>query len=246
MNKAGFESWIKNSDLAEYSIGRYVGTPLIIDKWLIEKGFSYPPIYNINTVDIIEEIQEIEEFKVKNRKGGNMYGAALNHYKKFLDYKSELDEDVAELVFTSSIETQLSQIDRERIEVIDTQEEVPERVINRNSSFKRSPKKSAEAIIIANFTCEVNSNHRSFISKRTQENYCEGHHLVPMENQGSYNFSLDIHANIVSLCPNCHRILHHGIKEEKIQILTDLWQNRQDRLQDCGIYITLEELLECY
>jgi len=65
---------------------------------------------------------------------------------------------------------------------------------------------------ISHFTCEVDSNHRSFISKKTRENYCEGHHLVPMGKQSSYNYSLDIHANIVSLCPNCHRILHHGVK----------------------------------
>ena len=67
-------------------------------------------------------------------------------------YKNKLDEDVAELVFTSNIETQLAQIGRKNIEVIDVREEVPEQISSRNSSFKRSSKKSAEAIIIANFT----------------------------------------------------------------------------------------------
>lgn len=248
MNELEFEIWIKESrNLAEYTIKRYVGAPLILDKWLKETGYNYPPIYTINAVSVIGEIQGLEEFKAKNSRGGNMYGAALNHYKKFLAYKeNELKEDTDEIVYNNNVEIELLKIDIKSLQITDYKEQIPKEIVKGTSYFKRNPKKSAEAIAISNFLCEADKSHKSFISKKTGKNYCEGHHLIPISEQKNYNFSLDVHANIVSVCPNCHRILHHGIKEQKAHLLEFLLNERQERLEKCGIFINLENLLEIY
>lgn len=72
----------------------------------------------------------------------------------------------------------------------------------------------------------------------------EAHHLIPIGEQSKFSFSLDVDANIVSLCPNCHRKLHHGkdIKED----LFKLFNARKDLLKKSGIEITFDELLELY
>lgn len=247
MNRIGFKNWMDyTTELSEYSKGRYLGAPVIVDSWLAEWGYAYPSIYSINDIDIINEIKAIDLFRVKNRSGGNMYSAALNHYKSYLIYKSELVEAVEDIEFMNSVETNLTIINRENIDIIDSIEEVPQQTMNNNLAFKRNPKKPAEVIIDANFTCEVDANHNSFISKKTGENYCEGHHLIPMGQQINFNISLDVHANIVSLCPNCHRTLHHGVFEEKMPLLNQLYMIRNERLRTCGINISLEQLNNLY
>lgn len=111
---------------------------------------------------------------------------------------------------------------------------------------KRDPKKGANAKKRAKYLCEVDSNHITFKGSNG-ENYSEAHHLIPMNIQNKFFYSLDVEANIVSLCPTCHNLLHHSInKTEKIKIVTKLYNERIDRLKNCCIYIKLEDLIKIY
>ena len=74
------------------------------------------------------------------------------------------------------------------------------------------PKK---AIILAKYKCEYDDTHMYFTAKTTGENYVEAHHLVPMEFQNQFEKSLDVEANIISLCPLCHKKVHHATFDEK-------------------------------
>ena len=74
----------------------------------------------------------------------------------------------------------------------------------------------------------------SFIANNTDHAYMEGHHLIPMRWQESFNTSLDVYANIVCLCPTCHRLLHFGRDCDKIPVLDKLYYERFDRLQTAG------------
>lgn len=67
--------------------------------------------------------------------------------------------------------------------------------------------------------------------------YMEGHHAIPMKFQDKFNYSIDIYANIVCLCPICHRLLHYGIASEKDKVLNKIYSARADRLAACGIRI---------
>lgn len=96
----------------------------------------------------------------------------------------------------------------------------------------------------ANYNCEVDKKHPSFIRKSNLKNYTEAHHLIPLEFQCEFNHSLDIPDNIVSLCSNCHNQLHYGINKE--EILKKLYEERKEKLKKNKIEITFEQLCKFY
>lgn len=115
-----------------------------------------------------------------------------------------------------------------------------------SDSWPRDPSISKEAIQKANYLCEFDENHKSFISHSTNKNFVEAHHLIPMKKQGFYEFSIDVPGNIVALCPNCHRQIHHGEKQSRIEMLSNLYEKRKNRLDNFGIQTTFNELKKYY
>ena len=100
------------------------------------------------------------------------------------------------------------------------------------------------ALAYAGHICELNCKNELFIRRKGDYYYTEGHHLIPLKYQNDFEHSLDVEANIVSLCPNCHRQLHYGLEnEDKLKMLFD---KRIERLNRCEINISFEELLRMY
>jgi len=52
-----------------------------------------------------------------------------------------------------------------------------------------------------------------------------------MSCQGDFDASLDVHSNIVALCPNCHRAIHNATFEEKKEIIANIFNKRADNLK---------------
>lgn len=117
-------------------------------------------------------------------------------------------------------------------------------VKNRIRSYPRDRKIAIRALKRANFKCEINENHPSFIRKNSNTNYTEPHHLVPMAYQDEFKNSLDVQANIVSLCSNCHNQAHYG--ENAKEIIKELFNLRKKELNKAGITITYDELFKMY
>ena len=118
-----------------------------------------------------------------------------------------------------------------------------------NNNVKVYPRNltyAKKALEEAKFLCEVDNTHESFISKATNQLYVEAHHLIPLEFQEKFSYSLDVPANIVSLCPNCHRKLHFAFIKDKNEILEKLLMDRYDKLKEFGIEISKDELFEIY
>ena len=110
--------------------------------------------------------------------------------------------------------------------------------------YKRNPVKAINALKNADYKCEYCNEHETFIRKGSGLPYTEPHHLVPMKAQKDFNVSLDVENNIVSLCSNCHNLIHYG-KDAEI-IIKELYDARLTELNDAGIIITLAELLKYY
>lgn len=110
--------------------------------------------------------------------------------------------------------------------------------------YKRSAKVSANALNHACYKCEINNDHKTFLRKKDEIPYTEAHHLIPMSQQGNFEFSLDIEENIISLCSNCHNEIHYGKNQN--ELLEKLFNERKDLLKSKGIEINLEELLSFY
>lgn len=118
--------------------------------------------------------------------------------------------------------------------------------VSAHAIYPRDIRKKANAIRKANFLCEISNNHPLFKSRTTHQNYVEGHHLIPLKQWDNFLFSLDVEANIVVLCPHCHRLLHYGDKEEIKPILEQLFIQRKNLLASKGIHLTLEQLYAFY
>lgn len=112
--------------------------------------------------------------------------------------------------------------------------------------WPRDPFLAKQSISQANYKCEYDNSHTSFESEVTEEQYMEAHHLIPMSQQKNFEYTLDTLNNIISLCPNCHKMAHHGNQKSKNKIITFLFNKKIKLLKKSYLDITLDNLLEIY
>ena len=123
--------------------------------------------------------------------------------------------------------------------------EKPEPVLTKgHKTYPRDRGVAANALSHANFKCEIDSEHPTFIRRSSNKEYTESHHLVPMEYSARFEKSLDVEENIVSLCSNCHNEIHYG--RDANELVEKLYFERKAALESVGIVVTIEELLEMY
>ncbi|WP_338542777.1 HNH endonuclease [Paenibacillus tundrae] len=162
---------------------------------------------------------------------------------RFLSY-SDIDEEADD----PSYQKEIANVKvPENLVIIDAPKPKQNKVLS-NSKFKysRDPIVARNAIELANNLCEFNSNHKEFTSFKTGKNYVEAHHLVPMGFQDIVPVSLDVEANIISLCSTCHKKLHHAIFVEKKLLIDTLFNKRISRLKKSKIEISLDQLYSFY
>lgn len=111
---------------------------------------------------------------------------------------------------------------------------------------KHYPRKRSTVLIArkrAGGKCELDNSHNSFIS-RNGETYLECHHLIPMCFQDEFKVSIDVPANVVCLCSECHNKIHYGKDYENT--LKMLLKKRKQQLSICKIDINQESLTAKY
>jgi 5-methylcytosine-specific restriction protein A len=234
MQKELFSNYILEvRGLSLSSSNHYLDSLKKISSFMITLGYDYDSIYGIDSYEELLQLKNSlindDAFKRLNLKGHQMYSAGLNRYIEFsegnsLNNKNNLlsllDEPcpVKPAIFKSEIESER----RDRI------------IVN-------------QVLIASNYECEINKTHKSFISKNTHQEFMEAHHLIPLNMQKEVSNSLDVYSNLICLCPNCHKLLHFGMKEDKQTVIDDLFDYRKERLQDAGLNFgkrEFDELLE--
>jgi 5-methylcytosine-specific restriction protein A len=196
-------------------------------------GYEYDSIYDIDSYEELLQLKNSlmndKEFTRLNLKHHRVYSSGLNRYIAFTEGKLLNDRDellslqdkpcpIKTKIFKSEIESE----GRDRI--------IVKQIIN-----------------VSNYECEINTTHKSFISKKTHHEYMEAHHLIPLNMQKEISTSLDVYSNLICLCPNCHKLLHFGVKEDKSKIIENLYDLRKYRMQDAGLRFgkkEFDELLE--
>lgn len=100
----------------------------------------------------------------------------------------------------------------------------------------------------SNYTCELEmlNGCKYFTSKTTNHNYVEVHHFVPREFRNNFENSVDVLANYITLCPNCHRMIHLATDRERVNIIRYIFNQRKERLNNCGIFVEFKDLLDYY
>ena len=249
MSVKDFAKWLEtHTNVIPYSVKRYSGAIPLIMSELESYGLGNTNLFEINDTNFIDDILNNEIFQVKNRKGNRMYSAALNHFKKYVEYRNEIEYEIAILNEEHSFQSYL-QVSREMDDTLNlsVSRNIPNPVIvNRKGIWRRNPVIARKSLEIASYTCEIDPDHRQFISKFTNENYVEAHHIIPMEYQGEFDNNLDTYANVVSLCMVCHKRLHFDSFENKRELLNILYQMRKAQLSNSGIFISLENLCRIY
>lgn len=116
--------------------------------------------------------------------------------------------------------------------------------------YSKNPLVGKVGIKKADYKCENDELHETFISLHTKHRFMEAHHLIPISQQDimweKYGVNVDCVENIVSLCPNCHRAIHYAVKETKRELVEKLYNLKKTELFAIGLTITLEELFEIY
>jgi hypothetical protein len=100
-----------------------------------------------------------------------------------------------------------------------------------------NPRLGKSAIKHNGFKCIFASDtdpHHTFM-KPDNTPYMEIHHLIPVGQQSNFINKLDTKANLVPVCPLCHRKLHHGKKSDVDMLLAKLFAERSSLLIQSGL-----------
>ncbi|MFW6016747.1 MAG: HNH endonuclease [bacterium] len=120
----------------------------------------------------------------------------------------------------------------------------PKKEVKKKYVYRTNPELKKRAFINDNYECQFDQEHKWFVSSVTGKNYVEGHHLIPMGFQDYFDVSLDVLGNIITLCPLCHKRIHHSLNI--IEIVKRLYQIKKKNLEGYGLFISEKELIDLY
>lgn len=213
---------------SDSSVNHYIGALQTISKYLVDRGKLVSTIYEVDNIGDLEIIREYlyqqPDFVDKNERGRRMYSAGLNNYIRFAEGKE-------------------FEVAGEKTKLLDMTVPIGKKVDTQIKRWQRNQIIKNQAIEIAQYRCEVDTNHVTFIAATSNKPYMEGHHAIPMRAQNNFNVSLDVYANIVCLCPTCHRLLHYGTISKKKEALEQIYLVRNERLQNSGICLKKDQFL---
>lgn len=217
------------------SAGHYLTSVRTAARYLREKGLLNGELFEVESLSKLRKFRDIlygdASFMDQNSIGNNMYSVGLNHFVDFLGLEVG-GAAAAPKVLTND---DLLKLDAP----VDKPMRVPEVVYGWNRD-----RVIVEQVIKADkHQCEIDANHKTFIMRRNDELYLEGHHLIRMEHQDRFEKSLDVYANIIGLCPNCHRQLHLGKYAEIRAIISPIYDRRAERLAKSGLELSRDEFL---
>lgn len=129
-----------------------------------------------------------------------------NELSQIYKIKSELEDDKYVLEVN-----QVSNINSYSLEdILELSKNAPTYIEANVKRYIRNPTIARWALQRANYKCEINPEHETFIKSSDSKPYVEPHHIIPLSEQKNFNLNLDNVENIISLCPNCHRQVHLG------------------------------------
>lgn len=218
-----------------------------------ELGHIYGRYYDIDNLPSIEEIiNDLQSLLLTYKEVvgliGNRSIEQFNDYILLHDDGLYLEDEVSEEEYQLAVQKSVVSKKPQDISEEDKRKDRPEPTVNKSGKKQwiRNAVKASKALMLSNYKCEIDSSHQTFISKSTNMPYVESHHLMPMGRQEDFQYDLDQLANLVSLCPLCHRLIHLGTDDNKEILLRKLYDQRRARLENIGIEISFLELKQVY
>lgn len=231
MEKDLFSNYItKVCGRAKSTANHYVSSLNKVSSFMEVLGYNYDSIYDIDSYEELMQLKDKlfrnKEFMALNKKGDRMYSSGLKKYIAFTEGKLLNDRD-------------------EFLSLLDKPCPIKPTIFNSEIESERRDRIIVNQVLIAsNYKCDIDNTHKSFISKITHQEYMEAHHLIPLNMQNEVATSLDVYSNLICLCPNCHKLLHFGMKEDKSKLIESLYDERKYRMQDAGLHFGKREFDE--
>jgi len=211
------------------TVGHYLTALNNVSAFLKKKGLIHSDIYEVGDLDTLKMLRDIlfadEEFVEYNRRGHRMYSSGLKNYIQFAEGHGFAKEDSRKMLLLDIPLTPADSSSREA------------RVWSRSGILRK------QTIERAGHRCEIDANHKSFIAENDNKPYMEGHHAIPIMRQEQFGNSLDVYANIVCLCPVCHRRIHYGLYQDRESMMEQIYESRGERLANSGIRLSKEEFV---
>ena len=221
----------KIGTISSKSNSKYLSALKTISTRLIALGLIKCSVYEIDNLDDLYRIRDTlysdPEFIGLDTRGNRMYSVAFNHYCKF-----------------ATGEGLLKIQPEERMNIFDHPVQCKEATTTVQHSWNRSSIVRSQSVMLAGYTCEMNKEHLTFTVEKTKQQYMEGHHAMPMQQQSAFSLSLDIPANIVCLCPICHRRIHYGLLDDREDMARQIYTSRKERLAASGIMLSQDEFVK--
>lgn len=255
-----FNALIQIAISSGYAVKKTVNEYLVQGKYQKVKG-QYTLILNSTSNMTIEFDNKLIPLKgssvydfIFGKKGAELVICDLWQYKKeksiLLDQYLAEEYEKEDINIERSIRSdELTQVNTPYVPHAEKKEKLIT-ISKGKTKYPRNKNTSVKALIRANNQCEYNLKHKSFYRKNSLIKYMEPHHLIPLQYHDMFDWSLDVEANIVSLCSECHNQVHYG---DGKQILTKLWYDRKNELKAANIdklstgeQLTLKKLLEFY
>ncbi len=94
-----------------------------------------------------------------------------------------------------------------------------------------------------NNKCFFNEAHKTFSTKK-YNNFMECHHILPLSLSDSFDKNLDCEDNLIPLCPNCHKAIHHATNTYKEPLINKIYNDSDIRKTFSAL--TIDDLKEIY
>ena len=211
------------------TIKHYLGALDTISNYLVEQQKIRKTIYEITDPYNLQIVKDAlfrdPDFIDKDERGHRMYSSGLNNYCRFASGENFVDTQ--DLISIMDIAVPRNALTTHIIE-----------------EYKRSSILKNQTIESVGYLCEINPQHQTFISENTNQPYMEGHHAIPMKMQEQFLNSLDVYANIICLCPTCHRQIHYGLCDDKVAMLKLIYHTRSERLFHSGLNVSQSDFID--
>ncbi|WP_278834757.1 hypothetical protein [Mitsuokella multacida] len=145
-----------------------------ITRHLQEMKMIKGSIYDISDLHQLKDLRAIlfadPSFIAQNKKGNQMYSAGLNNYVKFAEGTNlpGLRHDIAKLDMPMPVIAE----EPKRYEI---------------QHWARSDILREQTLAVADYHCEMDGRHQTFVAERTHKPYMESHHAIPIHLQDRFH-----------------------------------------------------------
>ncbi|MBC8213102.1 MAG: HNH endonuclease [Candidatus Marinimicrobia bacterium] len=182
---------------------------------IYEKGVNLISIIELQKVQIplsvqnFTKIDDNKPLKTRTRAGGWSYVNTLPNWVN--ESKESIFADDFNKSINSEIEESFKDSNETRENRLKTASKKPEIIQIIQRGFRRNPDVIITVLKRANGVCEKCNQNAPFKRAKDNSPYLEVHHKIMLSEDGE-----DTVDNAIAVCPNCHKELHYGVRNNEI------------------------------